>query len=159
MPSSSVIWRSGSIHSCTDFQQNFWPTFNHLLSLQDKRACFENTIFRSTIHFRLSLNAGRWNIWRDAFCVRYCWSRYRVFFVGSALRVVWRHQVWSFRKWIPEKRKRRLQTTNPVDSQRVTARREKNQWIYNEVQMGEKETLEHKSLEGTGVQRINNQKT
>ena len=126
-----------SIYRRRGFQQNFWPTFNHLLSLQDKRLCFENTIFRSTIHFRLSLNAGRWNIWRDAFCVHCCWSRYRVFFVGSALHVVRRHQVWSFKKWTPEKRKQRLQTTNPVDSQRVTARKGKNQWIYNEVQMGE----------------------
>ena len=140
------------IYRCRGFQQNFWPTFNYLLSLQDKRLCFENTIFRSTIHFRLSLNAGRWNIWRDAFCVHCCWSRYRVFFVGSALHVVWRHQVWSFRKWIPEKRKKRLQTNNPVDSQRITASRE--QKISGFITRYKWERWKK-----TDVQRINNQKT
>ena len=121
---SLTLEATKSIYRRRGFQQNFWSTFNHLLSLQDKRLCFENTIFRSTIHIRLSLNAGRWNIRRDAFCVHCCWSRYRVFFVGSALHMVWRHQVWSFRKWIPEKRKQRLQANNPVDSQRITASRE-----------------------------------
>ena len=155
---SLTLEATKSIHSCRGFQQNFWPTLNHLLLLQDKRLCFENTIFHFTIHFRLSLNAGRWNIRRDAFCVHYCWSRYRVFFVGSALHVVWRHQVWSFGKWIPRKRKRRLQTNNPVDSQRITESREK--WINGFITRYKWERKKHWNinlLKKTDVQRINNQ--